>query len=520
MKIATPDQMREIDKVAIGSIGIPGIVLMENAAVRVVEEIEASLGAVRGRNILILAGKGNNGGDALAVARHLFNRGARVSLFITAAKAEITGDAAINLSIVSNMMIPTAELVEEVMLDEFKASLSSAELVADGIFGTGFKGSITGFIGDVIDLVNCSGKPVISIDIPSGVNGTTGEVSGSCIRASKTVTLVLPKPGLVMHPGCEYTGELVVADIGIPLEVINGSDIQLNLLDEQFVSDLIPQRKSNSNKGDYGKVLIITGSRGMTGAGCLAAGAALRSGSGLVYLGVPKSLTGIYNSTVREAVVLPAEDNDRGCIAKESLRYLLQQMEGKSAVALGPGLSVNEDISFVVSHIVENSKVPLVLDADALNAISSDISILARLKAETVITPHPGEMARLTGLSIADIQKDRLNTARSFAAKWGVITVLKGSRTVVALPDGTTYINPTGNAGMATAGMGDVLAGIIASLIAQGLKPGDAAAAGVYIHGLAGDQAALEKGLHGLTAGDVIEQLPYTIKGLYLMRGK
>jgi NAD(P)H-hydrate epimerase len=514
MKIATPAQMREIDNTAITRIGIPGIVLMENAALKVVREITVTLGEVRDRNIVILAGKGNNGGDAFAAARHLFNLGASVSTYILAAREEIAGDAAVNLTILNNMGIPPAELTGQTCLDDFKASLRAADLVVDGIFGTGFKGSIRGLVCSVINEVNCSGKHVISIDVPSGVDATTGEAADPCIRAYKTVTLVLPKPGLVMHPGCEYTGELVVADIGMPSDVINKTDIKLNLLDEQLVSGLIPVRNSESNKGDYGKVLIITGSQGMTGAGCLAAGAALRTGSGLVYLGVPKSLAHIYNSTIRETITLPIEDNGTGFISRNSITYILDKIKGKSVAALGPGLSVNDDITRVIYDIVENSRVPLVLDADALNAISIDISILARLKTEAVITPHPGEMSRLTGLSIADIQKNRLETARSFAGKWGVVTVLKGSRTIVALPDGTAYINSSGNPGMATAGTGDVLAGLIAGLIGQGLKPGDAAAAGVYLHGLAGDAAASEKGQHGLIAGDVIEQLPYVIKKL------
>lgn len=514
MKIATPAQMGKIDSVSINRFGIPGIVLMENAALKVVEEIKQTLETIGGKTVYIFAGKGNNGGDAFAVARHLYNKGARVKVFVTADKSDIKGDAEINLKILENMKVQVEELTREQQLKKAKNELADASLVIDGIFGTGLKGNVRGIAGSVIDMVNASGKTVIAIDIPSGVSGETGQVLGKCIRADKTVTFALPKIGLIVHPGCEFSGELVTADIGIPAEAIDEMDIKTHLIDMEYVMSVLPARKVQSNKGDYGKVLVITGSPGMTGAGILAGSAALRTGAGLVYMGVPSSLANVYDACLTEAVTIPLEDNGSGCLSDDSIKQAVGQLRGKTVAAIGPGLSVNEGIVKLLGEIISNSDIPLVLDADALNAISRDVQLLAGLKAEAVLTPHPGEMSRLTGMSIEEIQNDRIGAAREFSCKWNVIVVLKGSRTVVAMPDGTVYINPTGNSGMATGGSGDVLTGIISGLISQGLKPSDAAIAGVYIHGQAGDRAAEEKGEYGMIAGDILSMLPGVMKSM------
>jgi len=512
MKIVTPAQMSEIDRTCINQYGIPGVVLMENAALRVVDEVIGTIGPVCGKNILIFAGKGNNGGDALAVARHLYNKGAAVKVYITAHKKEISGDAAINLNILEKSGVEPRELTGEWQPDAVEADLSEADLVIDGIFGTGLRGEVKGIAAEVIRLVNNSRKTVISIDIPSGVSGETGKVLGTCIKAFKTVTFGLPKIGLTIHPGCEFAGQLVVADIGIPGKVIEHFDIKTKVTDVVMVSKLIPPRHSESNKGDYGRVFLISGSTGMTGSGCLAAEAALRTGAGLVYLGVPSALAPVYGAAIREPVIIPLEDGGTGYLSKTSIPGLLQNLKGKDVIAVGPGLSMREGIAEVVAEIIKSSEVPLVLDADALNAISKDTSILRHLRTGAVITPHPGEMARLVGTSVSDIQSNRIGWAKEFSGRWNVITVLKGAKTVVAKPDGTVYINPTGNSGMATGGSGDVLTGVIAGLAAQGAKPEDAAVAGVYLHGLAGDMAAKKKGEYGLVAGDIVDELPGVIR--------
>lgn len=514
MKVVTPVQMREIDSYTISSMGIPGTVLMENAALRVVDEIIKDLGNVKAKNICLFAGKGNNGGDAFAVARHLYNKGAKVTVFVLANKKDITGDARTNLDILEKMGVDTVEVLDTGKLNDMESILDRAELIVDGIFGTGLKGSVKGFLEEVIRLINNKNAAVLAVDIPSGINGETGEILGTCIKAYKTVTFGFPKLGHFLHPGCEYTGKLIVADISIPESAAQKFGINHFIMDEATLKSLMPQRRRNSNKGDYGKIFVITGSRGMTGAGYLAGAAALRTGAGLVYLGVPSSLVSVYDSNLIEAVTIPLEDKNLGYLSKECIPQVIKQLEGMDAVAIGPGISTKGDAADVVYNIVKNCSVPMVIDADGINAISKDVSILRQCKAKVVLTPHPGEMARLLGTCIKDVQKDRVNIARDFSAKWGVVTVLKGSRTIVAAPDGRVYINLSGNSGMATGGTGDVLTGIIAGLIGQGLEPVEASIAGVYLHGLSGDSVANIKGEHGLIAGDLVEELPYTIKRL------
>ncbi len=512
MKIVTPGQMNIIDSTTINRVGIPGIVLMENAALQVVEEIGRIFGTIKGKRIFLFAGKGNNAGDAFAVARHLSNKGARLKVYILAEKSAVTGDALINLKALENCGIPVFELLDTTQLDDLQKSLASSDLVVDGILGTGLSGDVLGLVRGVIHIINSSGKYILSIDIPSGICGKTGQVRGACIKAEKTVTFGLPKTGMVIHPGCQYTGELVVADISIPTRVISEIDIRTELIDDDYVARIIPHRYSDSSKGTYGKVLIVSGSVGMTGAGCLVASASLRTGAGLVYMGVPSILTSIYDSVLTESITIPLEDGGTGYLAAGCTDQLARHLGRMTVAAVGPGLSVEGDVTHVVRYIIEYSTIPLVLDADALNAISQDVGMLENLQAQAVITPHPGEMARLMGMGIKEIQEDRIGAACGFSQKWGVITVLKGARNIVAAPDGTVLINPSGNSGMATGGTGDVLTGVIASLIAQGASPFDAAAAGVYLHGLAGDNVARIKGEHGLVASDIVKELPYVLK--------
>ncbi len=512
MKVVTPGQMREIDSYATKAIGIPGVVLMENAALKVIDEIIKEHDDVKDMCIYVFAGKGNNGGDAFAVARHLYNKGAKVIVFVLANKKEISGDARINLEILEKMGVCTEEVLDAEKLLEISVRLDNAQLIVDGIFGTGLKGRVDGYIAEIIRIINEKRAPVISIDIPSGVNGETGEVCGECIHAYKTVTFGYPKLGNFLHPGCEFAGKLSVADISIPADVVERFEVKSEIIDRDMILDSLPKRSQNSNKGDYGRVLIITGSPGMTGAGCLAGAAALRTGTGLLYIGVPDSLSGIYDSNLLEGVTIPLEDGGFGYLSKECLPNLMQLLEKMDTVVIGPGLSTKEDVKDVVFSVVENCPVPLVIDADGLNAVASDISVLKRSRTEMVLTPHPGEMARLLGTTVSEVQSNRIKISREFSEKWEVITVLKGSKTLVAVPDGRVFINPTGNSGMATAGSGDVLAGIIAGFLGQGLNPCDAATAAVYLHGLCGDRVASIKGEHGMIAGDLVEELPFVIK--------
>ncbi len=513
MKVVTPEQMRKIDKCAIEEYGIPGILLMENAAGAVAAEAAAMMDGCEGRLVTAVAGRGNNGGDAFAAARLLHSRGAYVRIYLIGEKDGISGDELLNMNILEGIGADICELKpENGSLERFSEDLAASSLLLDGIFGTGLGRDVTGFTADVIGMMNSSGRPILSIDIPSGIDGTDGSIRGTCIKADTTVTFCMPKPGLLLNPGCEYTGRLVIAGIGIPSCAINSQDIRTWIIDRQMAAAILPVRKLDSNKGDYGRALIITGSNGMTGSGCLASMAALRSGAGLVYTGVPGSLADVYGSKLTEPIVVPLEDAGGGCLSASCINSILEKIGKMDAVAIGPGLTVTEDVRKIVELVIESCKVPLILDADALNAISADPSVLKKLKTGAVVTPHPGEMARLSGIGIKDVQSDRIGTALKFALQYGVTVVLKGSRTVVAYPDGKVFINMTGNAGMATAGTGDVLTGVIAGIAAQGAEAGAAAVAGVYLHGLAGDAAAEYKGMHGIVAGDLVDILPITIK--------
>jgi len=514
MELATPQQMSAIDMYTINNIGIPGILLMENAASAVAEEAVAMLQGCKNKRVLVLAGRGNNGGDAFAVARRLHLKGINVHVYVTGSKEGISGDALTNLNILGNIGINVNEIKSDADIDELRAVMADSDLIIDGIFGTGLSREISGMPGTVIDEVNQSCKPVLSIDIPSGIDGATGRIMGTSIKADTTVTFCLPKIGLFTHPGCDYAGRVIIADIGIPGCAVDRQGINLHLIDAGMAARLIPVRKADSNKGDYGKVLLITGSPGMTGSGCLASEAALRTGAGLVYTGVPKSLLHIYGSRLKEPVIIPLEDGGNGSLSADCTEWILDNMGRMDVIAAGPGLGTSKGIKEIVNKIICESTVKLVLDADALNALSDNTGILKNSRTDIVITPHPGEMSRLSGISTDEIQKDRLGTARRFAAEYGVIVVLKGSRTVVALPDGKAFINPVGNSGMATAGAGDVLTGIIAGLIAQGASASDAAVAGVYLHGLAGDIAASETGMYSMIAGDLINYLPQAFKDI------
>jgi ADP-dependent NAD(P)H-hydrate dehydratase / NAD(P)H-hydrate epimerase len=516
MKTVTPKQMKDIDKYVIEEIGIPGILLMENAALSVVSEIEKTFLSLKKKKIIIFAGKGNNGGDALAIGRLFFNRDADIFIYITSKKQELKGDCAKNLEILENMGIEIVELLYQDQLQNLKILLLSADMIVDGIFGTGIRGEIKGLISEIIEIINHSGKYILSIDIPSGIDGLTGRILGNTIKANKTVTFCLPKLGLLINPGCQNTGELIVSEISIPQKVIKEFDIKINLIDSEIVSGLMPKRNIDNNKGDFGRVFIISGSVGMTGAGCLSASAALRCGAGLVYLGVPSILTSIYETSLMEAVTIPLCDNDKGVLSGQSLKLIMDSCSKMSVVAIGPGLSTSGDIFEIVASLIKELKLPLILDADALNVLIGRTDLLKTHTQEIIVTPHPGEISRLLGISIEDVQNNRIEVAGEFAQKFGVITVLKGSRTIIADPAGNIYINPTGNSGMATAGMGDVLTGIIASLIAQGLKPIDGAVCGVFLHGLAGDDIARNKGEHGMIASDLVSELPLTIKKLII----
>lgn len=512
MLLANSSQMQMIDQKSVENIGIQSIVLMENAGKVVVDEILKT--DTRFDRVIILAGPGNNGGDGFVVARHLHNIKMPVRVFIIGKSSHIEGDALTNLNILKKLSIQIDEVFDGGGFVKLEKSIRQGALIVDGIFGTGLTKPVHGIFGEVIDLVNEMADYTISIDIPSGIDSDTGKVMGTAIEADKTVSLVIPKIGNVMYPGSDYNGELLIRGIGVPDIIIDDTKIKYNIITDEVIQRLIPHRKSNTNKGDYGKGNIIAGSTGLTGAAILACKAALRSGMGLLKLYIPESLNIIITTAVPETVTVPLLEVRKGVIGINNFNKVIEDSNKSDVLAIGPGCGLNAEVGELLKRIIFEVHKPLVIDADGLNALAKNVQWLENKKSDIIITPHPGEMSRLCGQTIEEINDHPIETALSFSREWGVITVLKGSRTVVATPSGEVYVNINGNPGMATAGSGDVLTGVITSFIAQGFKPIDAVIFGVYIHGMAGDIMAESRGEHGLLAGDIVDGITRALKVL------
>jgi len=484
---------------------------MESAGNEVACKVELLLGGVADKRICIFAGRGNNGGDGFVVARRLQNKGAKVKLFLLGEKEAVDGDARIYLDVLFKTDVEIVELIAERDWDKAKIAVAFADCLVDALVGTGFHGEVSGPLAEVIAIINNAGKPVVAVDIPSGIDADNGQVRGMAVRASHTVTFALLKPGLLLQPGASHAGKVTVADIGIPAKLLADSSIRQNIITAGYVRQVLPLRQPWVHKGSCGKVLVVAGSQGFTGAAALASSAAVRSGAGLVTLGIAASLQPVMAGKLTEVMTRPLPETAWGALGLDAIPYIQKLAAECDVVAAGPGLGREEETAEVVRETVQTARCPLVLDADALNALAGYTDILLESEALAVLTPHPGELSRLTGLSVESINADRLTVAREAAASWGCIVVLKGPGTVVAFPDGEVFINSTGNAGMATGGTGDVLTGIIAAFIAQGLSSHDAAVAGVYIHGLAGDIAACP-GTIGMTAGDLLQAIPAAIR--------
>ncbi|MBS3985875.1 MAG: NAD(P)H-hydrate dehydratase [Selenomonadales bacterium] len=513
MKLVTSKEMRALETQAMSQCGLLGVVLMENAGLAVVAAGQEMLGDYRGKLVVVLAGIGNNGGDGLVAARHIANRGGEARVFLLGTPDALRSDARTNYDILVSMGVSIRELSEDA-LPSLADLLKSAPLIIDALYGTGFAGQITDLAAVVVRLVNDSGRPVLAVDVPSGLLADTGEVLGPCVQATMTVTFGLPKLGLYLEPGARYAGAVRLADISLPQHLVAASRFRHNLITAEWCQGLLPARSPDSHKGTFGRVLAVGGSTGMTGAVCLAAEAALRSGAGLVEAALPKSLEKAVAGRTSEVITHALDDNDTGYIATGATEAFLGLASRASAVALGMGLGRQPETINWLRQVLPEVRVPLVLDADALYALLGDTALLAGHRGAIVVTPHPGEMSRLTGLTVDEIQRRRVDVAKHYAMEWQCTVVLKGARTVVADPGGEIYLNQSGNPGMATAGMGDVLAGVIAALIAHRLSPSLAAALGVYAHGTAGDAAARAKGFMGLTASDVVAALPQVWRDL------
>jgi NAD(P)H-hydrate epimerase len=507
MRILNTQQMREADRRTIDEIGIPSIVLMENAGRQAVAAMEAAFEDLATSRVGVLCGRGNNGGDGFVVARTLLQRGVNAAVFLLGSVAEVRGDARTNLEVLGRIGLTVVEITNAQDWELHFSEVSECDVIVDAVLGTGFHGRLSGLLETVVADVNGLGVPVVAIDLPTGVSADSPEVDGEAIEASMTVTLAAPKVPLVFPPADSHAGDLVIADIGIPLPVLDEVEgPYLELLTRERMRELVPARAADSHKGDFGRVLVVAGSVGRTGAAHLAAIGALRSGAGLVTIATPRSCVPVLAALAPEYMTEPLEETAAGTVDFASLDRVLEIKA--DVIALGPGLGRDPATTAFVHGLVERAGVPLVLDADALNAFADDPGhLMGRDGVDVIITPHPGEMARLLNTSIEAVQHDRLNVARDFAAAHRVHVVLKGHRTLVAGPDNRAFVNLTGNAGMATGGTGDLLTGMIAAWFAQLLDAEAACKLAVYLHGTAGDLAEADEGEVALVAGDVAARL-------------
>jgi ADP-dependent NAD(P)H-hydrate dehydratase / NAD(P)H-hydrate epimerase len=506
--LVTGAQMAAIDRRAINS-GISGIKLMDSAGQGVTYAAKNLLNGLANRHIVVLCGKGNNGGDGFVLARLAAQQGAFVHIFLFASPQDVQGDAKKHLEHIAHL--PITYVLSNDALTSVQNALKQTDLVIDALLGTGLKGAPRNLMAQAINLLQKATCPIIAVDIPSGMYADTG--LGHCAVATQTVTFACPRIAHFFYPGRASCGHLYLVDIGIPQAAIRAENSSLFLINAQWASQALPNRKPDAHKGDRGRVFILAGSVGLTGAAALSATAALRTGSGLVTLGIPKSLNDILECKVTEAMTWPLpEVRKNRCLALRARGDIAPQLAKSDAVAIGPGLGTHKETIILIRRLIEDLTCPTVIDADALNALVGHLDILKKCPVPLVLTPHVGEFSRLTGQSIADVRQNPIELAKNFAQHVGHTIVLKGAPTLVAQPDGCVYVNPTGNAGMATGGTGDVLTGVIASLIGQGLTPQIAAQLGVYVHGLAGDWVATHKGQQGLIASDMIQALPEAFK--------
>lgn len=513
MRVVSAGQMRSIDDNAINNFGLPGVVLMENAALAVVREIKTILSCqgqknIRGQKAVILVGKGNNGGDGLAVARQLTVLGVESNVFLFANPGDLSGDAKLNYDLFQKMSGKIVVVEDEKQIRLFKLALMQSQIAVDAVYGTGFKGNIPDITAGFLEDLNKADLPVVCVDIPSGLEADTGKVHNIAVQGDVTVTFGLPKLGHFLGEGPLYTGKLVVDQISIPESILGEEKVFAYLLTDEVVKPLIPVRHPQGHKGSHGRAVLIGGSVGMSGAIMLAGKAAQRCGAGLLQIVVPEAIAETVDLGVIEATVWPAKDYEM--LTVNSWPTIAERLQGADACAVGPGLKQTESFLQVLEHILKDTDVPVVMDADALNLISRETDLLGfrRGKGNLIVTPHPGEMARLCGCSLDEVQENRLKIAVTKALEWGAIVVLKGAGTIIASPDGRVFINTTGNAGLGAGGTGDVLTGSIMSLAAQGVPPLGAACLGVYLHGKAADVLKEQYGLSGFTASEVADYLP------------
>ncbi len=518
MYLVSAAQMRELDRLTIEKYGTPGYILMERAGTGAAQAFVEFFGSAVPKRVLVVAGKGNNGGDGFVMARLLKKQGLACEVVLAAKKDDVRGDARRNLRAFLRLRGRVTEVTSSDQLEVVRKRLTQCDAIIDALLGTGLNGPVQGkgLYAALIELMNARGVRIAAVDIPSGLNADSGQVLGATVQAALTVTFGYPKFGQVFYPGTTAVGHLALVDIGIAAQAI--TDVlavspQTALLTRREMGTRIRDRRPEAHKGHYGHLLVLAGARGKSGAALLCASSALRTGTGLVTLAGPKGLIPIFSSVLLEAMTTPLPETADGSL-KLNEEALRQALQGKSAVAFGPGIGVSAQTKRMTRWLLKNSTVPILVDADGLNCIAADMSMLKTTKVPLILTPHPGEMSRLTKTQTTDIQAHRLDIARGFAVQHGCYLILKGARTVIAAPDGRTWLNPTGNPGMASGGMGDALAGLIGGLLAQGYSPEEACCLGVFLHGAAADAVAAEQGEVGMLARDVIEGLPGTLRAV------
>jgi hydroxyethylthiazole kinase-like uncharacterized protein yjeF len=523
MKVATTEEMRAMDRYATETLGIPGEILMENAGIAAYYALAGEMD-IAGRRFAVFCGGGNNGGDGFVVARKIHSGGGIVKVFLLAGKNRYKGAARKNLDMLLNLPVDVRP-VESV--DDVRSYILHANAVIDAIFGTGLDRDVEGLHREVIELINASGKPVFSLDIPSGVNGDTGRLMGTAIRAAATVTFGLPKRGNLLYPGFPCGGKLYVTHISFPPELYDSESIEVEVNDPPPLL----ARKSWGHKGDFGDVLFVAGAAGYYGAPAFSALSFLKAGGGYSRLASPASVIQGIAAQAGEIVFVPQRETASGSIALRNKPALLELAGRVDMVVLGPGLSLAEETQKLVRELAARIDKPIVIDGDGITALAKNPRFLKRRRYETVLTPHAGEMSRIAGKSREEIENDPIGILRETAAGLDSIIVLKGAHSLVGFPDGRVWINMSGNSGMATAGSGDVLTGAIGAMFGLGLSVPEAVRAGVFVHGLAGDLAAAAKGEDGITARDIMEGLPRAVamvraadlgeiaekKGLYIL---
>ena len=508
MKVLNAEQAKSIDERATREFGIPAIVLMENAGLQVVDYLEAEFDDLDERSILVLCGKGNNGGDGMVAAKHLHNRGYGPRLVLFGRKSDTRDEALVNLKILEKSGVEILEIPDIRGWHDFLPELARYDLIVDALIGIGVKGGVRGFLEEVMRDVNNADAVRLSVDVPSGLSADTNEIPGVCIAADATVTFGCPKIPHLFLPAEEKAGEVYIADIGYPADAVEAEGVWLNLADPEELSDYLPERKVESHKGDYGHLLVVAGSKGKPGAARMVAEGAFRAGVGLVTVATPESVQPILAPQVMEMMTEPLPETREGTVSSKAGARVLKLLDGKGVLTLGPGLTTAAETQSFIREMVAETRVPLVLDADGLNAYQGHTELLSGKDRPLILTPHPGEMGRLVGMSAEAVQQDRLAICRKFAQEHHCFVTLKGHRTLIADPDGNVWVNPTGNPGMATAGSGDVLTGILSGFVSQGIPILHAILLGVYLHGLAADLCAQRRGELPLMARDIVEHLP------------